>query len=112
MTNLKKLAGTSILTHFNSTYFDNGKTFMKIDTRLELQNEGFIAKVQCAEVWCEMTAEFYRFFFFVFFNLGNWRKQVIDISAFSMYLNAPVVIALPTNPTETKLMFTKLTLSF
>ena len=28
---------------------------------LELQNEGFIAKVQCAEVWCEMTPEFYRF---------------------------------------------------
>ncbi|RWS26878.1 rad25/xp-B DNA repair helicase-like protein, partial [Leptotrombidium deliense] len=27
---------------------------------LELQTAGFIAKVQCAEVWCPMTAEFYR----------------------------------------------------
>nr|CAD7395415.1 unnamed protein product [Timema poppensis] len=27
---------------------------------LELQKRGFIAKVQCAEVWCPMTPEFYR----------------------------------------------------
>lgn len=27
---------------------------------LELQNFGYIAKVQCAEVWCPMQAEFYR----------------------------------------------------
>lgn len=27
---------------------------------LELQKKGFIAKVQCAEVWCPMTPEFYR----------------------------------------------------
>lgn len=27
---------------------------------LELQNHGYIAKVQCAEVWCPMTPEFYR----------------------------------------------------
>ncbi len=27
---------------------------------LELQKNGFIAKVQCAEVWCPMTPEFYR----------------------------------------------------
>ena len=27
---------------------------------MELQNGGYIAKVQCAEVWCPMTAEFYR----------------------------------------------------
>mmetsp|Transcript_32345 Transcript_32345/g.53520 ORF Transcript_32345/g.53520 Transcript_32345/m.53520 type:complete len:764 (-) Transcript_32345:111-2402(-) len=27
---------------------------------LDLQAKGYIAKVQCAEVWCEMTAEFYR----------------------------------------------------
>jgi len=27
---------------------------------LELQKAGFIAKVQCAEVWCPMTPEFYR----------------------------------------------------
>lgn len=27
---------------------------------LELQKEGYIAKVQCAEVWCPMTPEFFR----------------------------------------------------
>lgn len=27
---------------------------------LELQKDGFIAKVQCAEVWCPMTPEFYK----------------------------------------------------
>ncbi|KFM57356.1 DNA excision repair protein haywire, partial [Stegodyphus mimosarum] len=27
---------------------------------LELQNSGYIAKVQCAEVWCPMSPEFYR----------------------------------------------------
>lgn len=27
---------------------------------LELQKKGFIARVQCAEVWCPMTPEFYR----------------------------------------------------
>jgi DNA excision repair protein ERCC-3 len=27
---------------------------------LELQNNGFIARVSCAEVWCPMTPEFYR----------------------------------------------------
>ncbi|KAL8580801.1 TFIIH basal transcription factor complex helicase XPB subunit [Nucella lapillus] len=27
---------------------------------MELQNHGFIARVQCAEVWCPMTPEFYR----------------------------------------------------
>ena len=27
---------------------------------LELQNNGYIAKVSCAEVWCPMTPEFYR----------------------------------------------------
>ena len=27
---------------------------------MELQNGGYIAKVQCAEVWCPMTPEFYR----------------------------------------------------
>lgn len=27
---------------------------------LELQKKGFLARVQCAEVWCDMTAEFYR----------------------------------------------------
>lgn len=27
---------------------------------LELQKRGFIARVQCAEVWCPMTSDFYK----------------------------------------------------
>ncbi|XP_055327559.1 general transcription and DNA repair factor IIH helicase subunit XPB-like [Paramacrobiotus metropolitanus] len=27
---------------------------------MELQNKGYLARVQCAEVWCPMSAEFYR----------------------------------------------------
>ena len=27
---------------------------------MELQNKGFLARVQCAEVWCPMSPEFYR----------------------------------------------------
>jgi len=26
---------------------------------IDLVNRGFLARVQCIEVWCEMTAEFY-----------------------------------------------------
>jgi DNA excision repair protein ERCC-3 len=29
---------------------------------MELQRAGFIAKVQCAEVWCPMTAAFYAYY--------------------------------------------------
>jgi len=28
---------------------------------LSLQRQGYIAKVQCAEVWCPMTKEFFRY---------------------------------------------------
>lgn len=29
---------------------------------MELQKAGHIAKVQCAEVWCPMTSEFYSYY--------------------------------------------------
>lgn len=29
---------------------------------MELQKAGHIAKVQCAEVWCPMTSEFYAYY--------------------------------------------------
>jgi len=29
-------------------------------SRLELQDAGYLAKVQCCEVWCSMTSEYYR----------------------------------------------------
>ena len=39
---------------------------------LELQKEGFIARVQCAEVWCPMTPEFYR-------SVHNRRILCVDV---------------------------------
>lgn len=42
---------------------------------LELQNEGFIAKVQCAEVWCEMTPEFYR----EYLTLNSMKKMLLCV---------------------------------
>lgn len=36
---------------------------------LELQKRGFIARVQCAEVWCPMTAEFYKEYLAVRWNV-------------------------------------------
>lgn len=39
---------------------------------MELQNRGFIAKVQCAEVWCPMTPEFYR----EYLNTRSQKKLV------------------------------------
>jgi hypothetical protein len=59
---------------------------------LELQNEGFIAKVQCAEVWCEMTPEFYRSRLRLFLthklikalpNSGKWAKPGLPDGFFS-----------------------------
>lgn len=45
---------------------------------LELQNRGFLARVQCCEVWCPMTPEFYRIT--SFFNLNI----LIDCVKFSI----------------------------
>lgn len=42
---------------------------------LELQKRGFIARVQCAEVWCPMTPEFYR----EYLNCKMTRKLVRNI---------------------------------
>lgn len=42
---------------------------------LELQKEGFIARVQCAEVWCDMTPEFYR----EYLSLGSMKKMLLCV---------------------------------
>lgn len=42
---------------------------------LELSQEGFIAKVQCAEVWCPMTPEFYR----EYLSLGSMKKMLLCV---------------------------------
>jgi len=42
---------------------------------LELQKEGFIANVQCAEVWCNMTPEFYR----EFLTMKSMKKLLLCV---------------------------------
>ncbi|XP_060086074.1 general transcription and DNA repair factor IIH helicase subunit XPB-like [Ylistrum balloti] len=42
---------------------------------MELQNKGFIARVQCAEVWCPMTPEFYR----EYLNTKSMKKMLLAI---------------------------------
>ncbi|VDQ05504.1 unnamed protein product [Trichobilharzia regenti] len=39
---------------------------------LELQQRGFIARVQCAEVWCPVTPEFYREYLNIAATLPWW----------------------------------------
>ncbi|KAH8865158.1 General transcription and DNA repair factor IIH helicase subunit XPB [Schistosoma japonicum] len=40
---------------------------------LELQQRGFIARVQCAEVWCPVTPEFYR----EYLNMKSMKKLLL-----------------------------------
>jgi len=42
---------------------------------LELQKEGYIARVQCAEVWCTMTPEFYR----EFLTIKSMKKMLLCV---------------------------------
>ncbi len=42
---------------------------------LELQQAGFIARVQCAEVWCEMSPEFYR----EYLTIASMRKMLLCV---------------------------------
>lgn len=42
---------------------------------LELQKNGYIARVQCAEVWCPMTAEFYR----EYLNTRTSKKMLLYV---------------------------------
>jgi len=42
---------------------------------LELQKEGFIARVQCAEVWCPMTPEFYR----EYLTIKSMKKMLLCV---------------------------------
>ena len=64
---------------------------------LELQKRGFIARVQCAEVWCAMTPEFYREYLsrsckmsrrLVSFvkNLILLRAELVALGHFSVYI--------------------------
>ena len=42
---------------------------------LELQQNGFIARVQCAEVWCEMSPEFYR----EYLSMSSMKKLLLCV---------------------------------
>lgn len=42
---------------------------------LELQQGGYIARVQCAEVWCEMSPEFYR----EYLSIGSMKKLLLCV---------------------------------
>jgi DNA excision repair protein ERCC-3 len=42
---------------------------------LELQENGYIARVQCAEVWCEMSPEFYR----EYLTMPSMKKMLICV---------------------------------
>ncbi|XP_033126893.1 general transcription and DNA repair factor IIH helicase subunit XPB-like isoform X2 [Anneissia japonica] len=42
---------------------------------MELQNNGHIAKVQCAEVWCPMTPEFYR----EYLSIRNRKRLLVYV---------------------------------
>mmetsp|Transcript_12743 Transcript_12743/g.27357 ORF Transcript_12743/g.27357 Transcript_12743/m.27357 type:complete len:426 (-) Transcript_12743:49-1326(-) len=37
----------------------------------DLANSGYLARVQCSEVWCPMTPEFYN----LYLNEGNWQHR-------------------------------------
>lgn len=43
---------------------------------LELQQKGYIAKVQCAEVWCPMSPEFYR----EYLNIKSRKKMLLYVT--------------------------------
>ncbi|XP_028403832.1 general transcription and DNA repair factor IIH helicase subunit XPB-like [Dendronephthya gigantea] len=42
---------------------------------MELQDNGFIARVQCAEVWCPMTPEFYR----EYLNMRSRKRKLLYV---------------------------------
>ncbi|XP_052095482.1 general transcription and DNA repair factor IIH helicase subunit XPB-like [Mytilus californianus] len=43
---------------------------------MELQNKGYIARVQCAEVWCPMNPEFYR----EYLNTKSMKKLLLAVN--------------------------------
>merc|ERR1719229_2240121 len=55
---------------------------------LELQKEGFIARVQCAEVWCPMTPEFYR----EYLTIKSMKKMLLCVMNPSKFRAAQFLI--------------------
>ena len=55
---------------------------------LELQKDGFIANVQCAEVWCNMTPEFYR----EFLTMKSMKKLLLCVMNPNKFRNAQFLI--------------------
>eukprot|EP00347_Sterkiella_histriomuscorum_P011495 403372236 len=59
---------------------------------LDLQEQGFLARVQCIEVWCEMTTEFYREY--LNHNLKPRMKQVLYVNNPNKFLACQYLINL------------------
>ncbi|CAH1788865.1 unnamed protein product, partial [Owenia fusiformis] len=55
---------------------------------LELQRNNYIAKVQCAEVWCPMTPEFYR----EYLNTRTAKKMLLYVMNPNKYRNCQFLI--------------------
>ena len=67
----RKISCYSLLTNIVYT----NVSFTIIANWLELSHEGYIAKVQCAEVWCKMSPEFYR----EYLSLGSMKKMLLCV---------------------------------
>ncbi|VDI79793.1 DNA excision repair protein ERCC-3 [Mytilus galloprovincialis] len=55
---------------------------------MELQNKGYIARVQCAEVWCPMNPEFYR----EYLNTKSMKKLLLAVNNPNKFRNCQFLI--------------------
>jgi DNA excision repair protein ERCC-3 len=59
---------------------------------IDLQDRGYLARVQCIEVWCEMTSEFYK----EYFNArGNYKlKEALYFNNPNKYMSCDYLVRL------------------
>lgn len=68
---------------------------------LELQNKGFLAKVQCCEVWCPMSPEFYR----EYLATKSRKKSLLYIMNPNKFRICQYLIKLHTNRSDKIIVF-------
>lgn len=68
---------------------------------LELQNKGYLAKVQCCEVWCPMSPEFYR----EYLNTKSRKKSLLYIMNPNKFRICQYLINLHTNRNDKIIVF-------
>ena len=68
---------------------------------LELQNRGFLAKVQCCEVWCPMSPEFYR----EYLATKSRKKSLLYIMNPNKFRICQYLIKLHTNRNDKIIVF-------